>query len=99
MNRADKIFIFTSGLLLAVISVIGSGIEFSDLSWNLVSTPGGMIYSSLFGGQKLTYWFDYLIKQQTSPHGNVLQVLLSVIASSTGLTYIAYRSDMEVEFK
>jgi hypothetical protein len=99
VDRADKTFIFISGLLLALISVVGSGIEFTGLEWNLVSTPGGMIYSSLFGGEKLTYWFDYLIRQQTSPHGDILQVLLSVIASSTGLKYIAYRSDMEVEFK
>lgn len=100
MERADKIFILTSGLLLALISIVGPRIEFSSLAWNLVSTPGGMIYSALFGGEKMTYWFNYLLKQQTTPLGNILQVLLSVVASSTGLTYILYRSEyMEVEFK
>lgn len=97
MDRAGKIFILLSGFLLFIISLSGPSIEFNGLAWNLISTPGGMIYSALFGGDKVSYWFNYLIKQQTSTHGNVLQALLSVVASSTGLAFAVYRSEIEVE--
>ncbi|MFB6114688.1 MAG: hypothetical protein ABEK04_00205 [Candidatus Nanohalobium sp.] len=93
MKRKDQAFLLTSAVLLLLISFLGQKIQFHGLQWHLMSTPGGLIYAATLGGEKMSYWLSYLLKQQTTAAGTTVQVILSIIASSTGLAYVTSKSD------
>jgi len=96
VGRKDHIFFAASLVILAVISVSGSWVQFHSLEWSLVTTPLGLVYSLLFDMTSL----GYLFSQASSFRGSFVQVLFSIFASLTGLVYIMFRGGRfpEVEF-
>lgn len=88
MERKNLAFAAFTLVLVGAISVVGEGMKFHGLQWHLLSTPLGLAYAALFGGEQLSYELSYLVSQQTSSSATLIQVFLSVVVSSGGILYV-----------
>jgi hypothetical protein len=93
MDRKNLAFAAFSLLLMTAISLTGPGLKFHGLQWHLLPTPAGLAYAALLGGQQLSSDLSYLLSQQTASSATVIQVFLSVVASSGGIFYVGSKTE------
>jgi hypothetical protein len=93
MKRKNLTLAAFTLILVAAISVVGEGMVFHGLQWHLLSTPLGLAYATLFGGEQVSYELSYLVSQQTSSSATPIQVFLSVVVSSGGLLYVGSKTE------
>lgn len=93
MEKKNLVFAAFSLLLMAAISLTGSALEFHGLQWHLLSTPAGLGYATLLGGQQLSSDLSYLLSQQTTSSATLIQVFLSIVVSSGGLFYVGFKTE------